>query len=386
MVPLMDQYAYLKEIVVATAAIHLVARRRSQGVPVGHELVDALSARAQAIKLLKLALDNIDESNRPAILAAVVFFVNFDLIDSGRGGWKVHLEAAGSLIRSLQGDPRPANQAKSLNATTMRLGDMVVADCLTYHILGSALGAPDEAAARVYDGIDVPAVLRRAQAHSYHCCPPGILQIVAEASRMASPGMIDGTLGGGEGADDGRAAIAANASRLLSRARAMDVRAWVGSIAELSADDDRETRVKLASAHRAAACLYVLLCVPSAGRGGGGPGAAAVDEQAGQLVDEILHHLSSIPAEHELFKGAVWPAFVAGGQTDDPGRREWCLGCISSLWLASSPWVCPWGYVYTAAETLQRVWAARDALPPGERARWNWLAVLRSSGEGCLIV
>lgn len=373
MLPMMGQFSYLKEIVVATSAIHLVARRRSQDEPVGSELVDALVARAQAIKLLQVALDNIDDYNRPAVLAAVVFFVNFELIDSGRGGWKAHLEAAGTLIRSLhRGQGRKRMNQNATSATMMGLSDMVMADCLTYHILGSTLSALDENAVEIYDGIDVPDVLQRAQAHSYHCCPPDILRIVAQASRIppVTPEMPRVE----------REKACATAAFLYSQALAVDVRAWVESIGELSPDDDRDTRISVASAHRSASCLYVLLCVPLAAHCF--PGRQPSPDA---LVDEILLHLLAIPAGHELFKGTVWPAFMAGAQTDDLGRREWCLGCIRSLW-AVSRWTCPWGYVNTAAQMLQQVWAARDAQPVDQRARWNWLTELKSNTESCLIV
>jgi hypothetical protein len=376
MLPLVGQFPYLKEIVVATAAIHLVARRRSQDAPIGRELVDALSARERAIKLLQVALDNINESNRPAVLVSVVFFVNFELIDSGKGGWKAHLEAAGTLIRSLHGnEPRKHRNQNATDYAMMGLGDMVIADCLTYHILGSTLSRLDETAAQIYDGIDISAVLRKAEAHSYHCCPPDILQIVAQASRIHS------VMAGMPGNDMGSArAAGATAAVLLSRALAVDVRSWVESIDNLSPDDDRETRIKIASAHRAAACLYILLCVP--------PAVSQfwdIQLSADALADEILHHMYSIPAEHELFKGTVWPAFMAGSQTDDPARREWCLDNIRSLW-TSSPLICPWGYVNTAAQMLQQVWAARDAQPVEQRAHWNWLTELKSSRDSCLIV
>ncbi|KAB5518092.1 acriflavine sensitivity control protein acr-2 [Coniochaeta sp. 2T2.1] len=363
MIPLMGKFPYLRDIVLATSAMHLATHRRCEGRPVGAELVHALSARGQAIRQLRAAMARITDENRSPILATVVFLVNFDLVDSGRGTWKAHLDAAGVLINSLHGPSSkkatPANTV-GLDSTMARLVDVVIADCLTYHILGSTLAEVDERAASVYDNIDISAVLHRAEAYSYHCCPPTILQIVVCATRLG----VDGGLGS-----------------LPVQALAFDVRGWVDNIANLSINDDREARVRLASAHRAAACLYIILTVPQAiGRCRDGV------FNSESLVAEILHHLSCVPADHVLFKGSVWPSFMAGAQTDDPKQRQWCMLRMRSMW-RSSPWICPWGYVETAMVTLESVWATRDALSPKEKRSWNWLKQLKASGNiDCLIV
>jgi hypothetical protein len=124
--------------------MHLATHRRSKGQPAGTELVHALSARQQAIKLLRAAMDHVTDENRSVILAAVVFFVNFELVDSGRGTWKAHLDAASVLINTIYGRSKALSNAGTtvvLDQTMARLLDGVVADCITYHILGSTLTA-----------------------------------------------------------------------------------------------------------------------------------------------------------------------------------------------------------------------------------------------------
>ncbi|KAH8902996.1 hypothetical protein BR93DRAFT_919671 [Coniochaeta sp. PMI_546] len=380
MIPLMGKYPYLRDIVLATSAMHLATHHRCNGQPIGAELVHALSARQNAVRQLRAVMTHINDDNRSAILAAVVFFVNFDLVDSGKGTWKAHLDAAGVLINALYGrsnETAPPRKMFGLDEAMARLIDVIVADCLTYHILGSTLTAVDEPTAKIYDNIDVSAVLRRAEAYSYHCCPPTILQIVVWASRLGHCGNLD-TLRRGHRHQQDRAGIATS---LLLQALAFDVQAWVGSISNLSADDDRDARVRLASAHRAAACLYIILISP-----------VAVLHCRGEristetFVAEILGHLSFVPSDHVLFKGSVWPSFMAGAQTDDLEQRQWCMFRLRSMW-QSSPWICPWGYVETAMGTLKSVWAARDALQLGEQKTWNWLKQLKESGHiNCLIV
>jgi hypothetical protein len=212
-------------------------------------------------------------------------------------------------------------------------------------------------------------VLRRAEPYSYHCCPPTILQILVSATRLGSsePALnkYDSNL----------------AASLLQQALAFDVRSWVDNIPNLSVNDDREARYRLASAHRASACLYIILVLPTAIRE-----EAAQGLDANTLVDEILQNLSFVPVDHVLFKGSVWPSFMAAAQSDDPEQRQWCMRRMRSMWRAS-PFICPWGYVETAMVTLESVWAAKDALSMTERESWNWLKQLRESGDiDCLIV
>lgn len=373
----MGRHAYLREIVIATSAMHLATHRRSRGQPTGTALVHALSARQQAIRFLRSAITHITDDNRFVILAAVVFFVNFDLVDSGKGTWKTHLDAAGVLINALYGDATsPTGTMFVPDKTMARLLDGVVADCITYHILGSTLTSVDESAASVYDNIDISSVLHRAEAYSYHCCPPKILQILVCMTRLGSRRNQDSSPSQ-YGESEDRTELAAS---LLLQARAFDVKRWVDSIPNLSTNDDHEARVQLASAHRASACLYIILALPP------GVNLKGKDTYTQNLVEEILHSLSIVPTEHVLVKGSVWPTFMAGAQSDDPAQRQWCMRRLGTMW-RSSPLMCPWGYVETALATLKGVWAARDALPLPERKSWNWLRQLRETTDiDCLIV
>ena len=358
---LIGTYDYIQAVVVATAAMHLATLRRHQGHPARAELVDALAAKGRAITALRAALDRDPEAT---VLAAIVFLVNLDLIDSGRGGWRAHIAAAESLMASLHrryaaaGDAVNAAEDQSL----VRLADAIAADCLTYRILGSTISATEDGTATATGSmargeIDVAAVMRRAQAHSYHCCPPAIMRIILSASQLCEQGEKD---------PEGAAA-------LLQQARALDVHAWVHGIRGLAPHDDLDVRVEVAAAHRAAACLYIVLALDAEG-----------DVDA--FVVEILSHLARVPMDHVHLKGTIWPTFMAGAQTDDTTRRAWCLERLRAVW-TWHPFICPWGYIRTAMEMLERIWAARDdGDGDGDDDGDNWLRRLKSSREDCLIV
>ncbi|KAK4154431.1 fungal-specific transcription factor domain-containing protein [Chaetomidium leptoderma] len=355
-IPLAGTFDFLEAIIVATGAMHLTALHGYQDQPGRPELVDALVAKDKAIGLLRAAVDRVTPATQAMVLAATVFLINLDLIDSGKGGWQVHIEAASTLMSSLH-DP-----AHELDQSLMTCVDAIAADCLTYRVLGSAISGVALTSWAKHDLTEFFSVLKRAEASSYHCCPPEILQILLSASRLCS----NSTAGHGQAED---------ALSLLHHARSLDVYEWVHNIRGLSAQDDLDTRVNIALAHRATACLYVLLAIPEAA-----PFASSVD----LLVQEVLSHLAAVPADHILLKGTIWPTFVVGAQTDDPAQRAWCTERMQAVW-ARNPWICPWGYIRTAVQMMRDLWEARDREPVGAGKR-NWLLELKSMRDKCLIV
>lgn len=378
MLPLLSTFDYLREIIVATSAVHLATLRRCHH---GHaafssrELVDALAAKQRAFRLLRAALAGLGPASRPVVLVAVVFFINFDLIDSGRGGWKTHMKAAGRLIRSLQDEVDRGAAATTAGAPATvtapaiiaPLSDMVVADCITYHILGSTLTAPEEDGhdESIFDSVDVMAVLQRTETFSYQCCPPPVLKVLLSASRLRPD----------------RGAIPDDvAASMISEVRSVNIQGWVRSIRGLAPEDDLETRVRLASAHQAATCLYILLAISATTE------AQSLSPSTEALVSEILEHLTLVPIDHALAKGTVWPTFMAAAQTQDEGQRQWCLRRLQALW-RSTPWVCPWGYVEAAMDMLRDIWSGYDEKGVGGGDRPNWLLRLKGlREERCLIV
>lgn len=367
MIPLAGQFDYLQAIVVATGAMHFATLRNYHTGMRGAELVDALLAKDKAIRLLKSAIKTVTPASQTMILAAVVLFVELDLIDSGKGGWPAHIEAATALMSSLR--KQSLLQGHQLDSTLVSLVDIIAAEGLTYRILGTTISRVDiswteyqtaEESEGLFD------VLRRAEAHSYHCCPPAVLEIIMATSRLSQ-------------AED-EPARTSEALALLSRALSFPVEEWVHSIRGLSLEeDDLSVRVSLASAHRAAACIYILLTVPDAEQL-----TSSVSITLEGLVHDVRRFLAEISIDHVLLKGTVWPMFMAGAQTDDPAQREWYLERMGTVWV-KNPWICPWGYIRTAFEMLKEMWIVRDRMGTDVKG-WNWLQEMKARSEKCLIV
>ncbi|KAK3334286.1 fungal-specific transcription factor domain-containing protein [Neurospora tetraspora] len=368
-IPLVRKFDYLQSVVLATAAMHLSTLHKYQGqsLPSESALVDALMLKSRVLHLLRAAISDDTLTDKAMILSAIVFLVNLDLIDSGRGGWKAHVEAARRLISSLY------LTRAHLDGAIAPLVNAIAADCLTYRIYGSTIsGNTWSSEDTIDDGVVLPYILQNAEAYSYHCAPPAILQIILSASQLCSGSST--TL-----ETDGGVERIATAAALLHKARNFDVQTWVYNINGLPPDDDLEARVSVASAHRAAACLFVLLSVPEAGL------LELPLLEPKDLVQEILGHLSCIPEDHVHLKGTVWPTFIVGAETDDLNERAWCLERLVAVW-TKNPWTYPWGYVHTATEMLQEIWRSKDLAAQQGDDGINWLQRLKATGNSCLIV
>lgn len=77
----------------ATDHVNMEASRRAR--------IDALAAKQKALRLLYTALQNIETVGSDIVLTAVVFFINLECIESGKHGWKAHIEGCGRLLEHL---------------------------------------------------------------------------------------------------------------------------------------------------------------------------------------------------------------------------------------------------------------------------------------------
>lgn len=171
------------------------------------------------------------------------------------------------------------------------------------------------------------------------------------------------------------------ALNLLSTAQSFDPLAWATSINSHSPVPDLFHRTQLASAHRAAVCIYlsrVLLSIDS---------TAQISQGLETLVKQIIDHLSPIQPGDTLFTAIAWPAFVAGAETNDLHNREWIVEMFQKLWQVE-----PWGLFRGALSALEGIWKRKsDAVLAGESLtrnenEGNWLRDIRESGVDWLIL
>ncbi|KAF4944548.1 hypothetical protein FSARC_14643 [Fusarium sarcochroum] len=376
LIPLTRKHPLLLQVLVATSAIHWsnIFRRvteipagltnpagylsllRSKDLVTRQALIDALTAKQKAMSHLREVLDTLDPAGSEVALAAMHFFIKFDLIDldkSDNQSWRAHLEGATSIMALLNPDSNP-------DASSRMLRDRVITDSFIYNILGSTLTSGGLAARVARQAFQFLPVMKRVELTSYLSCPPEILNIILSASELSHEvPWTDQSLGAAD-----------KAIALIDEALAVDIPAWADYLRQHNLIQDLDSRVHLAAAHRSAACLYILQALPLV------RSMRSVDTN--MLLDDTLSHLAAIDENDPYFKASSWPTFIAGAETRDPEKRTWTLSRLLSIWQ-----ICPWGYLFTAIEMLKATWAMQDTRGS---ENVNWLHDLRGMGFENLIV
>ncbi|EJP68284.1 acriflavine sensitivity control protein acr-2 [Beauveria bassiana ARSEF 2860] len=366
LLPLTKAHPLLQYIIVAASAAHMSNLMKAP-LPTMKEnrmiassrhdasqqaLQHALVAKHKALLLMRDAVENIDVIGGDVALAAALFFVNVELIESGKHGWKAHLEGAGRIMSLLEPSA----------STDNTLRNYMLSDCFIYFILGSAF-MPMKFQTQSFEASRIPAILDRAAANSYLCCPPAILQILHGASQLSNL------------QDQDEAALPAEIEAvglaLLQQARSFDIVAWANDarIVSYLHGIPIESRIHAGSAHRLAACLYILQAVPAVG-------AALGPEFSQSLSRELYEHLASIPDHDPNFKATTWPTFIVGAEETDDEQRQWVMDRLQRLVVN-----CPWGFLYTAMETLPVIWGLDK-----ETDSRSWLQALKDPDMNFLLV
>ena len=145
LIPLTNKHPLLLQILIATSAMHwsnifrgatgiptgltdpggYLAQLRSRDLVSRQALIDALTAKQKAMGHLRQVLDTLDPAGSEVALAAMHFFIKFDLIDLERReekGWRTHLEGASSILALISPD-------SNRYAASRMLRDCVIADC-----------------------------------------------------------------------------------------------------------------------------------------------------------------------------------------------------------------------------------------------------------------
>lgn len=191
-------------------------------------------------------------------------------------------------------------------------------------------------------------ILERATANSYMCCPPPVLETLYAAAQLSNVKVED---------DDSCKQVAAAGLDLLKKAQDIDIRAWAIDALNIPylQGIPLASRMNAGSANRLAACLYIVQAIE--------PVSDIIESQVVDELNEALYHqLEQIPLDDPNFKATSWPTFIVGAGTTDPERRTWVMDRLQKLVK-----VCPWGFFYTAMETLQVIWSVHC---PNELKTW----------------
>ncbi|KAH7134891.1 fungal-specific transcription factor domain-containing protein [Dendryphion nanum] len=320
------------------------------GGPLKSSLRDALIAKSSALSLLAQSVANVNESNIDLILATILLFVNYDLIESGKDKWKVHMEGARRLIDLLG---TPAYQPREMT----RLRKCLLADFIVFYILGSTFSFTFTPKF-LPDTIDIEPILQYAETNNYLSCPAPLLRIMLQSFELPDTrGLASSPL---------HDQIQEKVRQLLEAAISFDPVQWSCNFMPASPFEDLDKRVRIASAHRSAVCIYIARVLPCTN-----PlldpdsGSALVSLTA--LADDIVHHVSHLNPGDTLFKSISWPLFLAGAESEDPTQRTWILDMLDAFYR-----VMYWGYVPTVKKVLETIWLCKDLASDGGANCWVW--------------
>ncbi|KAH6968945.1 fungal-specific transcription factor domain-containing protein [Fusarium avenaceum] len=288
-------------------------------------LMDALVAKQKGLQMMPEALRNIDTIGADVILATVLFLINSELIESGWQSWRPHLEGAKKLL----------NMMEPYASFDTKLRDYIVADCYVYCTLSLSFNpsTPGTQAAS-FAPSQVKTTLSRTN-NSFFCCPPEVLDILRETAQLLHAES--------QGSISNHEALL-EITNLLDRAQSLDVLKWAKDRMTDSNEAALWSSCRTGSAHRLATCLYIIQSSPALR-------ARMPDQVCKGLIKDLYKTLLPLPDEDPNFKATGWPTFIYGTTATTPESRAWVMDRLKMVAA-----ICPWGFLYSAIDTLQILW------------------------------
>jgi hypothetical protein len=146
------------------------------GGPMKTSYADALLAKQQALSLMAKSVASLTPANADVILATILMFINYDLIESGRDKWRVHVEGARKIIERLDTPPYLQQPMSKLRLT-------VLSDFLIFFVIGSTFTF-STARLLIPESIDLDPILHHAETNNYLSMPGPLLRMMVESFKL----------------------------------------------------------------------------------------------------------------------------------------------------------------------------------------------------------
>jgi hypothetical protein len=219
------------------------------------------------------------------------------------------------------------------------------------------------------DSIDLEPILKYAQTNNYLSCPAPLLRVMLKSFDLPDTR---------ESASDQLGIeVQEQVKLLLEEALSFDPLDWAYTFEPTSLFEDLEKRSRIASAHRAAVCIYIARVLSATNPLLDSTSGCALISLTG-LADEIVHHVSYLNPGDNVFKCISWPLFLAGAESEDPVQRTWILNKLDEFY-----GVMYWGYIPTVKSVVEVIWANKDKAAAG--ADNCWVDEVKEMGTELLI-
>lgn len=239
-----------------------------------------------------------------------------------------------------------------------------------FDILGSTLTCPNDGTSSTTSARAL-SLLQDAEGNHCSSFPAVLLQLLRSGAHLSHAGDI---LSPPYSTADSTQQLLG----LIHAAQSFDPLAWAARLGPYSPASDLVHRASVASAHRAAVCIYLSRVASSHDH------TVQLPLDLDHLVAEIISNISTINTNDALFTATTWPAFIAGAETGDQVRQEWLTRHFQELWKVE-----PWGLIKGALGVLDRIWEKRKKVLESAVARGqddDWVGDLRESGVDWLII
>lgn len=330
---------------------------------------DSLAAKQKAYELLRNAADPIHQTDSEIILAVMVLLIEAELIDVGRNNWKHHIQGATNVIEKLCG------RDFSHVSTMSPLQKCLMSNCLIFEIIGSTTSGPlGRFSTQSTKGF--LSLLQDAEGNHCSSFPTQLLRIL-QAGTLLVPANSPTTQ------PHCSQSARAETRALFDAAHCFDPCAWASALQQRSPVADLEQRVHVASAHKAAVCIYIARLLLLLGH------TAELPVDIETLLSTGIGHLSQVGGKSPFFAATAWTSFVVGAEMTDSERRSWAVDRFNNLWEVE-----PWGSLREAITVLQLLWEEQDEMILSNEARphddaqvdFNWIRRLRDLNVHWLVI
>ncbi|KAJ4127535.1 hypothetical protein NW765_016014 [Fusarium oxysporum] len=350
---LMPSSQALSHIMISISAFHIAHRldiSQVQLQPDHSEVLRiALFNKQKALRYLKHELQVQPEINTDAVIAAVLLFVNLDVVEFGGRGWKYHLRGAEELIRI---------RKRFVIDNSERWMQYFDTACTTFGILGSTL-VPSQSLPVAPMPLDTGLLdtLRRSEQQTWIGCPADLLSLLHVMNTLRT-------------VSDHSSHADETATSILDGLDNFSPRSWAHDFPD---PQHHESRHHLAHAYKAAVSIYAYHAIRET------LGQPPLPELDISRISKLgILHMSQIPASDFHIKSLVWPAFVLGAEAQDLRTREEVKNIMHNIWVSS----CCYN-VKTATGMLGRIWEQGH---DDGKDKYSWLRFIWEQDESWLFL
>ncbi|RPB23936.1 hypothetical protein L211DRAFT_849530 [Terfezia boudieri ATCC MYA-4762] len=319
----------------------------------------------QALNYLNQDLQDENRMLEDTTLASVLFFLFYETMDSGLDTWRVHLSGARKLVelkygrmQMQQGGEGELTHMQAFILHSIALFDIIGSTLVTDRqpsVLPSLSATPTTPSTFQYPSpspspplptspttatnistalthldTTVLPILTQGEIFCFLACPPTLLHLILKTTLLSSHPYLSTSTPPPHLLTE----FHLHRTNLLNQIISFDPTPWLqrhNSQSTITADED--DLLHHVEAYKTAVLIYLYrsLYLPYELLGEGeGEGDGIVDME--QLAERLFFHLDQIPTRGPLYKGTVWPCFIAGTEARNRIQKGRVRKHFGRLW------------------------------------------------------